>query len=296
MSQKKYFEMVEGSSAKFWEISVEETKVLTRFGRIGSQGQSSEKEESSAEKAVALYEKLIAEKTKKGYQEVQQGSSEANIPAGDPVSIKQLWDKIVTGDTDAFRQYLSLLGPKEEDRLIIAKIVKRFKSASIAKGDEWEALEAAMVSIYDEDEEDSATLVSFSKPYEGPALEELPASVLEACKIANGVSFESLGGGYLGFMGISKGGFTGAGGWDPGAFEEDEIEGLTGAMDYGQNWVCFNENKKNKLGEPQLVFVSHEGGSPEAIKKADKLTFGQVTLRVISQYLTDTEDLDQVYN
>jgi hypothetical protein len=34
----------------------------------------------------------------------------------------------------------------------------------------------------------------------------------------------------------------------------------------------------------------------DPIKKANALSFGQVTLRVISQYFTEEEELDQVYN
>lgn len=293
MGQKKYFEMVEGSSAKFWEIDLEGTKVITRFGRIGASGQSSEKEESTAEKAQTLYEKLIAEKTKKGYQEVVETGTQVS----EQLTIRQLWDKIVANDVNAFKQYLALLGPQEEDRVVIAKIASRFRSASILEA---ECLEVSLAPTSDweleEGEEEEVNPVAFSRPYEGPAPEGLPSSIMEACKIANGIEFESAGGGYLGFMGINKGNFGGAGGWDPGAFDEEEIEGLSGAMDYGQNWICFNDHKKNKLGEPQLVFVSHEGGGPEVIKKADKLTYGQVMLRVISQYFTDTKELDQVYN
>lgn len=292
MTQKKYFELIEGSSAKFWEISLEGTKVLIRFGRIGANGQCSEKQEETESKSHDLYLKLIAEKTKKGYQEVQQ-MGQTLIEAFSTDGIMALWKQIVAGDNNALRQYLSLLGPNQEDQMVIAKIIKRFRKADIADA----SLIVSLVPLYDgEEDEDNVTEITFSKPYEGPLIEELPASVMEACKIANGVSFESAGGGYLGFMGIDDGCFVGSGGWDSGLFEEDEIEGLWGAMDYGQNWICFNDKQTNKLGEPQLFFVSHEGGEPKAIKKANALSFGQVTLRVISQYFTEGEELDQVYN
>jgi predicted DNA-binding WGR domain protein len=64
------FEFVGGSSSKFWEISVQGTEVTVRFGRIGSQGQGNGK--SFPDKAAAMKhaEKLIREKTGKGYQEV----------------------------------------------------------------------------------------------------------------------------------------------------------------------------------------------------------------------------------
>ena len=36
---KRYFEFVEGTSSKFWEISMSGNDVTTRWGRIGTEGQ-----------------------------------------------------------------------------------------------------------------------------------------------------------------------------------------------------------------------------------------------------------------
>jgi predicted DNA-binding WGR domain protein len=65
----RYFEFVEGSSSKFWEIALDGTSFTTRYGKIGTDGQQSLKEYDSAAKAEAEYKKLVAEKTKKGYLE-----------------------------------------------------------------------------------------------------------------------------------------------------------------------------------------------------------------------------------
>jgi predicted DNA-binding WGR domain protein len=65
----RYFEFVEGSSSKFWEVRLEGTAVMTRYGRIGSDGQETMKEYDSDAKAKKEYDKLVAEKTKKGYVE-----------------------------------------------------------------------------------------------------------------------------------------------------------------------------------------------------------------------------------
>lgn len=66
----RYFEFVEGSSSKFWEIQMEgDTAFTTRYGKIGTDGQSSMKEWPNEAKAKAEYDKLVAEKTKKGYVE-----------------------------------------------------------------------------------------------------------------------------------------------------------------------------------------------------------------------------------
>ncbi|MCC6333999.1 MAG: DNA ligase [Myxococcales bacterium] len=63
------FELVAGTSSKFWEISVDGAAFTTTYGRIGSKGQTTLKSFGSAAQAQAEAEKLIAEKTKKGYRE-----------------------------------------------------------------------------------------------------------------------------------------------------------------------------------------------------------------------------------
>ncbi|MDP3234093.1 MAG: DNA ligase [Myxococcales bacterium] len=65
----RYFEFVEGSSAKFWEIRVEGSSFFTRYGKIGTDGQVTQKDYDSDAKAQAEAAKLVAEKTKKGYAE-----------------------------------------------------------------------------------------------------------------------------------------------------------------------------------------------------------------------------------
>lgn len=63
------YEFVEGSSSKFWEIELDGTSFTTTYGRIGTDGQTSIKEWDTEEKAKKEYDKLVAEKTKKGYEE-----------------------------------------------------------------------------------------------------------------------------------------------------------------------------------------------------------------------------------
>lgn len=65
----RHFELVEGSSRKFWEVTLDGTRVTTRYGRIGTNGQSTTKDHGTPEKAALERDKLVAEKTKKGYLE-----------------------------------------------------------------------------------------------------------------------------------------------------------------------------------------------------------------------------------
>ena len=65
------FELVEGKSSKFWEIARTGGEVTVRFGRIGTNGQTQTKTFADEPKAQAHVDKLIEEKTGKGYSEVQ---------------------------------------------------------------------------------------------------------------------------------------------------------------------------------------------------------------------------------
>jgi predicted DNA-binding WGR domain protein len=66
---KRYFEFVAGSSRKFWEISLSGPNVTTRWGRVGTDGQSKTKTFKDAVAAKKEGDKLIAEKISKGYTE-----------------------------------------------------------------------------------------------------------------------------------------------------------------------------------------------------------------------------------
>jgi DNA ligase-1 len=66
---KRYFEFVEGSSSKFWEVWVTDCRLSTRYGRIGSNGSTTIKDFPDNAAARKAADKLIAEKTSKGYVE-----------------------------------------------------------------------------------------------------------------------------------------------------------------------------------------------------------------------------------
>jgi cell wall assembly regulator SMI1/predicted DNA-binding WGR domain protein len=68
-STKRYFEFIEGASSKFWEVSCEGIEMTTRYGKIGTNGQSSTKSFDSPEKAATETAKIIAKKVKEGYVE-----------------------------------------------------------------------------------------------------------------------------------------------------------------------------------------------------------------------------------
>jgi predicted DNA-binding WGR domain protein len=69
MSMRR-FELIEGTSSKFWEVDLEGSSVTVRFGRIGTQGQTQTKTFSDAPAAKKEHDKLVKDKTGKGYGEV----------------------------------------------------------------------------------------------------------------------------------------------------------------------------------------------------------------------------------
>ncbi|MFD5828355.1 WGR domain-containing protein, partial [Lentzea sp. NPDC060358] len=69
------WELVSGSSAKFWEIGRTGTEVTVRFGRLDTNGQTQTKDLASTEAAEAHVAKLVADKEKKGYRAVTGASA-----------------------------------------------------------------------------------------------------------------------------------------------------------------------------------------------------------------------------
>ena len=73
---RRYFEFTgadtdrgTSSSAKFWEVDVEGSTLVVRFGKIGGTGQTTRKEFADADAAEAEAAKLVGQKVKKGYAE-----------------------------------------------------------------------------------------------------------------------------------------------------------------------------------------------------------------------------------
>ncbi|HEY2926865.1 DUF4132 domain-containing protein [Piscinibacter sp.] len=64
------FELIEGTSSKFWEVELAECDLTVRFGRIGTSGQTKTKTFGSAAAAQKEHDTLVKEKTGKGYVDV----------------------------------------------------------------------------------------------------------------------------------------------------------------------------------------------------------------------------------
>ncbi len=70
---ERRFEFDDGTSKKFWEISVSGASFTVRFGKLGAAGQTQLKAFADAATAQAEAAKLIVEKVRKGYAERSTG-------------------------------------------------------------------------------------------------------------------------------------------------------------------------------------------------------------------------------
>ena len=89
------FEFVEGTSSKFWEVERKGSTLVITFGRIGTAGQTQEKAHGSDAAAESALDKLVREKTGKGYSEVGAtaapvaAKADAKKPDGKPAPAKE---------------------------------------------------------------------------------------------------------------------------------------------------------------------------------------------------------------
>jgi DNA ligase-1 len=90
------FEFRDQKSSKFWEIDQEGSSVVTRWGRIGTSGQSTTKDFGSEAKAAAEVDKQIRGKTSKGYAEVGGESADEAPPDPAPPKVEKKIEVVAT--------------------------------------------------------------------------------------------------------------------------------------------------------------------------------------------------------
>jgi predicted DNA-binding WGR domain protein len=89
-----HLEFEEGNSSKFWRARVEGKALYVNYGKIGTNGQTQVKDLADPAAARKEYDKLVAEKRKKGY--VDSGSG-----AGRPANADEDEDEDADGADDA---------------------------------------------------------------------------------------------------------------------------------------------------------------------------------------------------
>ncbi len=102
------FEFHDEKSDKFWTIELSGLTHTVCYGRVGTSGQSKTKEFESNDKAFASYEKLISEKLKKGYQEVEDPSQSRSAQLAREQQAQQQYEpflKSIQEDPDNVAHY-----------------------------------------------------------------------------------------------------------------------------------------------------------------------------------------------
>jgi predicted DNA-binding WGR domain protein len=291
------YEFRQGSSSKFWQIQRDGKAVTTTYGRIGAAGQTTLKEFDSEEKAQKEYDRLVAEKTKKGYLEASQGG-----PVAAPVAAGG-WEGLAAMQPgEAFKTHFAFLVQTPACAELLTKLAERVREVRVKP----DGLDWVLGSQYGKD-----TVVACKKPYDEPVGKSVPKTVAAVLSVHNGIEWQTGGGGSYGFMGVHDGRFIGSGNWEYDALEEagEDNEAFLVALEdkelspedvdspisYGQNWIIWNPAQKNALGEPAYFFVSHGDCVAVEIKAAKPLSFGALLLRVMSDTIAGTNCLAECY-
>ncbi|MCY1014943.1 WGR domain-containing protein [Pyxidicoccus sp. MSG2] len=131
------YEFKEGSSNKFWEISLSGTSFTTRWGRIGTDGQEKTQSFSDTATAKKEYDKLVREKEKKGYELVGdgEGDEDGDGEAGESASNPELEATIFSNpdNADAYLVYGDWLQRQGDPR---GELIALQHAALQASGDE----------------------------------------------------------------------------------------------------------------------------------------------------------------
>ncbi|WP_192781318.1 DUF4132 domain-containing protein [Nonomuraea africana] len=133
MTTERKLTYVGGGSAKFWQVSQDDTELSIRYGRLGAAGQTQVKSFASAAAAAAAADKLVAEKLRKGYTEGDTSAAEATSPA--PKASAQLSSTAAAGavDEDLFTMPTSWVRSLHPRRGGVRVTVKRLDADSPSK-------------------------------------------------------------------------------------------------------------------------------------------------------------------
>ena len=98
---RQYFELIEGAHSKYWHIEVSGKSLLTHYGRIGRQGQTTSKSFAAQDLVKGAAEKLISQKLRKGYRKVTARTAAKHVSspasrksAPKKRSVRESWDII----------------------------------------------------------------------------------------------------------------------------------------------------------------------------------------------------------
>jgi hypothetical protein len=215
-------------------------------------GQTREKSFASETTCRKEADKLIAEKRKKGY--VEQGGESEDKAVDDSNSYREEWEKIVNAadKAQALTEHFSYLadtpGLEETLRGLLRQIMNKCTEVKIE--------DDTLVMTFDGDSEISAS----APPAEiNPQYPQTFQAVLRKHAHIHWEDWEEnmfdlWNEIYVDNIGLQD--------EDLAEYGIKSVCALTGCIwDYSDCWF-FHPKKKNSYGEPQLVFLDHEGGDP----------------------------------
>jgi predicted DNA-binding WGR domain protein len=148
---KRTFEYTDDKSNKFWSIETNGDEFTVTFGKIGTDGQSQTKSFADEEACNKAAEKLINEKTKKGYEEVSGGDDEDDDDSDGEV----LTEMLNSGEKKYYTEYDSGAGVSDIAKYILNDPdLPKLKSIIIGMWDE---------EIYDVDPDEIFTMIIKNK-------------------------------------------------------------------------------------------------------------------------------------
>lgn len=278
---KKTFTYTDDKSSKFWSIEVSSNSFTVNYGKTGTTGQTQTKTFDTEAQCQKEAEKLIAEKTKKGYVEEGAATTErASLATG------TLGEQIA-----ALKKHFEPWTPTPACKEILQDLLARLVACRDNAGWLELDLKATDGTVYS---------AQFGAPNAARAPKDMPASHRKAAALHGSVTFDNgdVGGFYWDASGDS-GSFEG---YDDYDFEEDEDgkfssneERYKDFAQAAQNWFLLDKGRKNKLGEPLIITFDHGGDFSDArIFGGDtqlNTAFGipGFILRVISYYILEND-------
>ncbi|MDP4181536.1 MAG: WGR domain-containing protein, partial [Bacillota bacterium] len=133
---KRYFEFTQGTSNKFWEIEFSDSSFKVRWGRIGTTGQTKEKNFESKAETLKKGEQLVKEKIKEGYREItvtrdglEQQFSEVSNNAPEQKTVKTTKDEKIaktSSQSESASTKSSNLSPDNSNKTEPSKVSNTF--------------------------------------------------------------------------------------------------------------------------------------------------------------------------
>ncbi|AXR67800.1 molybdate metabolism regulator [Leptospira mayottensis] len=231
------------SSDKSWNIETSGNSFTVIYGKSGTAGQTQTKSFENEETCIKEAEKLLKEKLKKGYKE----NSSSNY--------LETWKELCASKNikEEFFKHFSFLAESNEDKEILSKLAAQVLHIHV---DQEEALIVELK--YNDPDFSELCEIRCNPPFTGGPPKGLPKSYVKTAQVHNGIYFEDLGGGAIGYFGISEKGKIIEGGWEPEALEEGDneeyletleekelsIDDIPCIIEFGQNWILSDPLKK----------------------------------------------------